>query len=123
MLKHMGWPWILSMAGCSTLFIAELVWAGEVAHDRMHHIERVLTHAGHKSPRWHSHQASIQRDVHDIGYFLELAMKTSDPTAMKDYAEQAWALLQRALIRGHFHSQDIDPVLTEIRRLLPDRPF
>jgi hypothetical protein len=92
----------------------------QVRQDRIAHVERVLTHAAKRSPRWHSHQASIQRDVHDIGYLVERAMKTPDPAVMQQYAREALALLRRALGRGHFHPADVAHVLTEIEQLIPD---
>jgi hypothetical protein len=39
---------------------------------------------------------------------------------MKDYAHQALAVLQRAITRGYFDPEKIEPVLAFIRQLLPN---
>ncbi len=93
--------------------------------NRMSDVEQILKHAAVKSPNWHSKQASIQRDVHDIGYLLEQAYKAAQSgngAATQDYARQALALLQRAVSRGHFLPEDIAPIRDEIRRLIPNPP-
>ena len=85
--------------------------------------ERVLKQAAANGPQWHSRQDSIQRDVHDITFLLEQAWKAaekSNDAAMQDYAQQALTLLQRAVRRGHFDPDKIEPVLTLIRQLLPN---
>ena len=73
------------------------------------------------SPQWHRRQNAIQRDVEDITFLLDRALKASqnlNDAARNDYAEQALRLLQRAVRRGHFDPKDIEPVLTVIRQLL-----
>lgn len=116
---------LLSLAVlCGLLTTVPSVARSEFSHqheERIAQVEHVLKHAAKRSPRWHSHQASIQRDVHDIGYFVEQAIRTADPDSMREYAGQALLLLQRALHRGHFHPQDVAPVLSEIQQLLPER--
>jgi hypothetical protein len=87
--------------------------------------ERVLKQAALNSPKWHAIQDSIQRDVHDIAFLLEQALRAaekSNEVASKDYAHQALTLLQRAVTRGHFDPEKIKPVLTLIRQLLPNVP-
>jgi hypothetical protein len=87
-------------------------------------VEVALKHAARKSPKWHSKQASIQRDVHDITYLVEQAVKaskTDNHVSAQEYARQASALLQRALTRDHFHPDDVAPVMRELQRLIPDR--
>lgn len=63
------------------------------------------------------------RDIYDITFLLEQAMRASEKlnnVAKYEYAEQALSLLQRAVRRGHFHPGHIEPVLALIRRLLPN---
>lgn len=90
-------------------------------HDQIARVEQVLTHAAQCSPRWHSHQALIQRDVHDISYLVERAMKTPDPILRREYAAEALALLKRALSRGFFHTDEVRHVVNELHQLIPDR--
>lgn len=64
----------------------------QVQANRMRDLEQALKRAAVNSPRWHSKQASIQRDVHDIGYLLERAYKAArsrNGSAGQDYARQA----------------------------------
>ncbi|ALA60429.1 hypothetical protein [Nitrospira moscoviensis] len=87
-------------------------------------VEVALKQAARKSPKWHSKQASIQRDVHDITYLVEQAVKasiTDNHVSAQEYARQASALLQRALTRDHFHPDDVAPVMRELQRLIPNR--
>ncbi len=102
--------------------------AGEtyaLGHELIGHAEQVLKQAAMKSPNWHSRQDSIQRDVYDITFLLEQALRAaekSNDAARKDYAAHALTLLQRAVTRGHFDPAQVEPVLVLIRRLLPDVP-
>ncbi len=92
-------------------------------HEVIGQAEKVLKQAGMNSPKWHSRQDSIQRDVHDITFLLEQALRASEKSneaAMKDYAHQALAVLQRAITRGYFDPEKIEPVLALIRQLLPN---
>ncbi len=85
--------------------------------------EQILKRAALESPQWHRRQDAIQRDVEDITFLLDRALKASESlndAARNDYAEQALTLLQRAVRRGHFDCKDIEPVLTLIRQLLPN---
>ena len=85
--------------------------------------EKVLKRAAVNSPKWHSKQDSIQRDVYDITFFLEQAVKAAEranEVAMKDNAHQALTLLQRAVKQGHFDPAQIEPVLRLIRQFLPN---
>jgi len=85
--------------------------------------ERVLKHAAVNSPNWHRRQEAIQRDVYDITFLLEQAWRAAEKgneTAQKDYAHQALTLLQRAVAKGHFGTNQIEPILRLIRDLLPD---
>lgn len=125
-MRGIGCPGLL-LAGVLTASLPAHALAGGTAHsldlDRIAGVEQVLKQAAVKSPRWHSKQASIQRDVYDISYLLEQAVKASQASnhaATRDYARQALALLQRAVTRGHFNPEDVAPVLGEIRRLLPN---
>lgn len=86
-------------------------------------VEQTLKRAAATSPGWHSKQDSIQRDIYDITYLLEQALKASQAAnheAMKDYAHHALTLLQRAVNRGHFRADDVAPVLAVIQRFLPN---
>lgn len=89
-----------------------------IREDHIQHMEVVLKQAGVKSPRWHSSQTRIQRDIHDIAYLVEQALKSADPAASEQYAREAHLLLQRAVARGHFHAEDVTPIMDEIDRLL-----
>ncbi|HEU4686663.1 MAG TPA: hypothetical protein VFS39_19305 [Nitrospira sp.] len=92
-------------------------------YDAVGQAESVLKRAAVASPRWHSKQDTIQRDVYDITMFLEQAVKAAEKrndAAMKDSANQALTLLQRAVRKGHFDPNQIEPVLALIRQLLPD---
>jgi hypothetical protein len=94
-----------------------------LSYEVVSHIEQVLKRAAAESPQWHSRQDAIQRDVYDITFLLERALKASEhrnDAATQTYAEQALTLLQRAVRRGHFDPQQIEPVLTLIRQLLPN---
>lgn len=94
-----------------------------LGYDVIGQAEKILKQAAVNSPQWHSKQDSIQRDVYDITFLLEQAWRAaekSNDAAMKDYAQQALTLLQRAVTRGHFDPEKIEPVLTLIRQLLPN---
>lgn len=91
--------------------------------DAIDQVEQTLKQAAAGSPRWHSKQESIQRDIYDISYLLEQAIKASraaNHAARDEYARQALTLLQRAINRGHFRPEDVAPVLAVIQRLLPN---
>lgn len=90
--------------------------------DAVLQVERTLQKAALASPRWHHKQRRFSRDVHDISYLLEEALKASrasNHSAARDYAQQALRLLQRGVNRGHFRADDVTPVLAVIQRLLP----
>ena len=92
-------------------------------YDVIGQAEKVLKQPAANSPKWHSQQDSIQRDVYDITFLLQQAWKAaekSNDAARKDYAHQALTLLQRAVTRDHFDPNKIEPVLTLIRQLLPN---
>ena len=85
--------------------------------------EQVLKRAAPHSPQWHSQQDAIQRDIFDITFLLEQALRASEKlndAAKQDYAQQALTILQGAVRRGHFDSNSIEPVLKVIRELLPN---
>ena len=95
----------------------------ESIHEVIGQTELVLKQAARESPQWHRRPDAIQRDVEDITFLLDRALKAShslNAAARNDYAEQALRLLQRAVRRGHFDPKDIEPVLTLIRDLLPN---
>lgn len=95
----------------------------DLGDDVIGQTEQVLKRAAAVSPQWHRRQDAIQRDVYDITFLLEQALKASEKlndAARKDYAEQAFTLLQRAVRRGHFDPNHIEPVLKLIRQLLPN---
>ncbi len=86
-------------------------------------VEKVLEQAAANSQKWDTRRDSIQRDVYDITFMLEQAWRAAEKfndTAMKDYAQQALTLLQRAVTQGHFDPDKIEPVFTLIRQLLPN---
>ena len=116
----------LSMA-LICLLTESAAFAGVGSYDSIHEVigqtEQVLRKAAIDSPQWHRRQNAIQRDVEDITFLLDRALKASqnlDDAARNDYAEQALRLLQRAVRRGHFDPKDIEPVLRVIRQLLPN---
>jgi hypothetical protein len=94
-----------------------------LGYDVIGQAERVLKYAAENSPHWASNQDSIERGVYDITFFLEQAWRASEnanDVAMKEYAHQALTLLQRAVMRGYFSAEQVEPVMTLIRRLLPN---
>lgn len=107
----------------STVHAAWESYAG--GYDAISQVEKVLKQAAATSPQWHRKQESIQRDIHDLTFLLERAWRAAEQandTAMKDYAHQALALLQRAVRGGHFNPAQIEPVLALIRRFVPNVP-
>ena len=100
-------------------------WAGEsyaLGYDVIGQVEKVLKQAAVNSPKWPSQQESIQRDVYDITFLLEQAWRAAEAandTSMKEYAHHALTVLQRAVWRGHFEPNEIEPVILMIRQLLP----
>lgn len=117
---------ILAVVAVVWLLAGSVLAAGEsyaLGYDVIGQAEKVLKQAAVNSPKWHSRQDSIQRDIYDITFLLEQAWKAAEKAndaAMKDYAQQALVLLQRAVTRGHFDPDKIEPVLTLIRQLLPN---
>lgn len=102
------------------------VSAGEppyaLGHDVVRQTEQVLKRAASYSPKWHSRQDAIQRDIFDITFLLDQAVRASEKLndeAKHDYAQQALTLLQQAVRRGHFDPHSIEPVMKVIRELLP----
>ncbi len=86
-------------------------------------VERILKRAAVTSSRWHHKRESIERDVYDITYLLDEAVKSAaagNRPATHDFAQQALTLLQRAVRVGHFDAGEIAPVLAVIQRLLPN---
>ncbi|ALA61105.1 hypothetical protein [Nitrospira moscoviensis] len=95
--------------------------AGMVAEDVVGHAERMLKQAAQESRHWHSRQDSIQRDLHDIVFFLDQsvnAAEKSDHEARREYAGEALVLLQRGMTAGYFDETKAQPVVSFIRRLL-----
>ena len=92
-------------------------------YDVIGQAEKVLRQAAVKSPKWHSKQDSIERDVYDITFFLEQAWRAAEKgngEAMRENAHHALTLLQRAVARGHFDQTQIEPVMALIRHFLPN---
>jgi hypothetical protein len=125
-VRFIQWILCLSIA-LIWLLIESAALAGVGSYDSIHEVigqtEQVLRKAALDSPQWHRRQNAIQRDVEDITFLLDRALKASqnlNDAARNDYAEQALRLLQRAVRRGHFDPKDIEPVLTVIRQLLPN---
>jgi len=117
---------LLALSVLLTGLTTETAWAaGEsyaLGYEAISQAEKVLKRAAAESPQWHSKADSIQRDVYDITFLLEQAVKAKEKAneaAMKDAAYQALTLLQRALRKGHFDPSRVEPVLTLIRQLLP----
>ncbi len=126
-MRSIGCIGVLLAGFLSGMWMPDHTSAGAAAHsldlDRVAGLEEVLKQAAVKSPRWHSKQTSIQRDISDISYLMEQAVKASQAsnhTAMREYARHALALLKRAVTRGHFNPEDVAPVVGEIQRLLPN---
>jgi hypothetical protein len=93
-------------------------------YDVILQVEDMLHQAAKTSPQWHTHRDAIQRDVHDITFWLEQAWKAGErakPAERKDNAEQALLLLQRATTRGHFDRVKTEPVHAFIQGLLADQ--
>jgi hypothetical protein len=93
-----------------------------LGYDVIGQAEKLLKQAAVNSPKWHSQQDSIQRDVYDITFLLEQAWRAAEAAndaAMKDYAHHALTVLQRAVSRGYFEPKQIEPVMAMIRQLLP----
>jgi hypothetical protein len=102
----------MQIAGTSNVF----------GYDVIIEVEDAL-HQAAKASQWHTHQDSIQRDVHDITFSLEQAWKAAEHsthTERKDDAEQALLTLQRATERGYFDRLKTEPVLAFIRGLLTE---
>ena len=62
-----------------------------LGYDVIGQTEQVLKRAAAESPQWHRRQDAIQRDVYDITFLLEQALRASEKlndAARKDYAEQ-----------------------------------
>jgi hypothetical protein len=124
----------LSRSLLGALLAVMLLWliqgpvsAGEslypLGYDVIGQTEQVLKRAGLNSPQWHTRPEAIQRDIYDITFLLEQAVRASEKLnepAKQDYAQQALTLLQRAVRRGHFDSTSIEPVLKVIHDLLPN---
>ncbi|MFO0698251.1 MAG: hypothetical protein U0236_03400 [Nitrospira sp.] len=94
-----------------------------MGYDVIGQAERVLQQAAANSPQWQIKQDSIQRDIYHITFLLEQAWRAAEKVneaAMKDSAHQALSLLQRAVARGHFDPDKVEPIFILIRQLLPD---
>lgn len=94
-----------------------------LGYDVVGQAEQVLKRAASASPHWHSRQGAIQRDIYDITFLIEQAVRASEKlndAAKQDYARQALTLLQRGVRRGHFDANSIEPVLKVIQELLPN---
>ncbi len=94
-----------------------------LSYDTIGQAEVALKQAAIKSPQWHRRRDAIERDVSDVAFFVEQAWRASqrsDEAGTKEYAQHALSLLRRAISRGHFAPEDIAPVLTVIRRFLPN---
>lgn len=121
------WTMILflsfALSLCLTTGVAQA--SGEsvaLGYDVIGQAERALKQAAANSPQWTSNRDSIERGVYDITFLLEQAWRASENAndiAMKEYAHQALALLQRTVARGYFSAEQIEPVMTLIRQLLP----
>jgi hypothetical protein len=100
--------------------------AGEsysLGYDLIRQAEKVLKEAAASSPNRHSKPDTVQRDVYDITFLLEQAVRAAEKandTAMKDYAHEALRLLQRAVAQGNFDPAQVEPVMRLIRQLLPN---
>lgn len=91
-----------------------------VNKDAIGQAEEVLKRAAKESPQ----RDSVERDVHDITFWLNQSWKAaekSDDAARKENAQRALALLQRSVARGNFELAKVEPVLTLIRQLLSDQ--
>ena len=127
-MRFLQWVVGLVLIGVVILWLlaGSVQAAGEsyaLGYDVIGQAEKALKQAAINSPMWHSKQDSIQRDVYDITFLLEQALRAaekSNDAAMKEYAQQALTLLQRGITRGHFDPEKIEPVLTLIRQLLPN---
>ncbi len=106
----------------SLIVMSQPALAGEMAQPGLEHrirqAEQVLKQAGRNSARWHNRRARIERDVHDIAYLIERAMKAGDRATTAEYAREAHNLLERAINRGHFHPDDVAPIANELRGLV-----
>ncbi len=108
------WP-----QGTSAHVVGQLYALG---YDVIGQAEKVLKQAAANSPKWHSKQDSLEREIYDITFLLEQSWRAAEnvnDAAMKDSAHQALSLLQRAVAQGHFDPGTVEPIFTLIRQLLP----
>lgn len=108
------------------LLVGQVQAAGEsysLGYDVIGRAEKILKEAAASSPRRHSKPDTVQRDVYDITFLLEQAVRAAEKAndaAMKDYAHEALRLLQRAVAQGNFDPAQVEPVMRLIRQLLPN---
>jgi len=108
------WPQATSVQAVGELYA--------LGYDVIGQAEKVLKQAAANSPKWHSKQDSLEREIYDITFLLEQSWRAAEnvnDAAMKDSAHQALSLLQRALAQGHFDPDTVEPIFTLIRQLLP----
>jgi hypothetical protein len=118
--------WLRSMFAVSAILVWLILEPIQVPEsyalddDVIGEVEDVLTLAAQDGFQRHGRQDSIQRDVHDLTFLLELSLRAAEESRhseKRDYAQQALALLQRGARLGHFDLGKAEPVLTLIRHL------
>ena len=110
----MVWPQATSVQAVGELYA--------LGYDVIGQAEKVLKQAAANSPKWHSKQDSLEREIYDITLLLEHAYRAAEnvnDAAMKDSAHQALSLLQQAVARGYFDPKKVEPIFLLIRQLLP----
>ncbi len=110
----MVWPQATSVQAVGELYA--------LGYDVIGQAEKVLKQAAANSPKWHSKQDSLEREIYDITLLLEHAYRAAEnvnDAAMKDSAHQALSLLQQAVAQGHFDPKKVEPIFLLIRQLLP----
>lgn len=108
------WPQATSVQAVGELYA--------LGYDVIGQAEKVLKQAAANSPKWHSKQDSLEREIYDITLLLEHAYRAAEnvnDAAMKDSAHQALSLLQQAVARGYFDPKKVEPIFLLIRQLLP----
>jgi hypothetical protein len=90
--------------------------------DWIRHVEDALTRSANTGGTSHGRQEDIRRYIQDIGYFLHEAGKAAqreDRLAVEHNTKQALELLHRSVRKGYFRPEEVERILTLIKRHLP----
>ncbi|HXF93428.1 MAG TPA: hypothetical protein VNK46_11780 [Nitrospiraceae bacterium] len=86
------------------------------------HVEETLARSALNGGNRHGREASIDRSIHDVGYFLHQADKAAqraDRLAAERNAKQALELLHRSVQKGYFRPEDVERIVPLIKQHLP----